>query len=228
MKIKITKMRITVNKKLFIKRFIPYWVIVLIFSIVLLFKGYSNDLKPQFRYVKPMHKHFSSSQNYSFQESDAVYDSMLRYNITSFPYQELPIEIKGCDYEENCSEDEYLHRDGSIYVPYCRFNIHQNIKALIYLGIADCYIPVVVTYSNDSIIDEKALNIGFGDIYCGETTEDFLRIDTNYNIYVSDTITKYLCETPDVVQTKYVLYKVGTIFMDGKITISDTMLKIIN
>lgn len=38
----------------------------------------------------------------------------------------------------------------------------------------------------------------------------------------------YLCETTDVIQTKYVLYKVGTISMDGKITISDTMQRIID
>lgn len=222
-------MKIVSSKIIYCKHVIFCIYTLTTFFLMIMFESCSNSSQKQSQYSNKNIKPFLSSKPINIQEEYIIQDSTLKYDTFSFFQKELPIELKGCEYEEsNYPNKEHFYRNGTEYIAYCSFNINKNIYALISLGIADCYIPIISTYIKDSIIDMKEVNIGFGDLYCGETTGDYLRIDTNYNIYVSDTITEYICESLDSIKVKrikYVLYKVGYISFDGQITISDTMRK---
>lgn len=224
-------MKTVFTKIIYFKHIISCVSIVTISSIMLLCESCGGNSKKQSQYSDNSIKQVIPSKPVNIQEEYIIQDSIMEYGVFSSLQKELPIEIKGCEYEEGSSpEEKHYHRNGTEYIAYCRFNINHDVYALISLGLADCYIPIISTYIKDSLIDEKEVNIGFGDIYSGETTGDYLRIDQNHDIYVSDTVTEYTCETLDTTnkkRIKYVLYKVGNISSDGRITISNIIRKII-
>ena len=150
--------------------------------------------------------------------------------LAKFPRKELPISINGCE-----EDDENLYEfDGIKYnqfenercFAYCQIPTNTNFKAVITLGLADCYIPILTTYKPDGkVIDRKALSIGYCGGDCGFTCEEIMSISEDFKIYVADSIKSYECdsegnEIPGTLE-HYVVFKEGKLLPDGRIELSE-------
>jgi len=144
----------------------------------------------------------------------------------------LPLIIKGC----NVNPDSYKRfSDSSKYVtgyslPYGQAYTNGAYVAVITLGAADCYLPILTTYKpNGEIIDEKGIAIGRCGGDCGFTCEEFMTLRKDFTFYASDTITTYECdslgnETPGTHEC-YVAYIEGKVKPDGTIEMSEEIKK---
>ncbi len=154
--------------------------------------------------------------------------------LKSFSYATLPVVIKGCSInvdklvEFQANESRKFNKDYSY--AYCRIPTNGNYIAAITLGVADCYLPVLRTYTlKGEIIDEKVLSIGYGEIDCGEHTEDYMILEKDYKIYISDTINSCECDSSfNVIKEtckQYVIFKKGSLLPDGKIELTKEIRK---
>lgn len=151
-----------------------------------------------------------------------------------FSHATLPIIIKGCSinvdklFEFQANESRKFNKDYSY--AYCQMPTNGNFIATIALGVADCYLPVLTTYTlKGEIIDKKVLSIGYGEIDCGEHTEDYMILEKDYKIYISDTINICECDSSyNVIEEtceQYVIYKKGRLLPDGKIELTEEIRK---
>jgi len=135
-------------------------------------------------------------------EANRQFDSF-RHN---FAPANLPLTIKGCYLVAAIKADNYVELTKKRYplyvdndngdIAYCLFKTNGDYTALISLGRADCYIPILTTYDRvGKKIDEKEINIGGCGFDCGFTCEEFMTIKADYTIYTSDTITSFECDT---------------------------------
>ena len=165
-----------------------------------------------------------------------VNDEFTSY-LDNFKKVELPISIKGC----LLTSDGLKEIDGKKFDKYNPENSYAyrqiptngTYLATITLGIADCYLPVLTTYKpNGEIIDKKTIAIGGCGSDCGFTCEEFMKIDKDYKIYTSDTISTYECDSlgNEISGTYkyYVAYKTGMLTTEGKIVLSNEKKKKIN
>lgn len=143
--------------------------------------------------------------------------------IDQFPAKKLPIKINGCSDEildlpkldiklsSKFSKDvEFEHIYGII-------PSKGNYITTLTLGVADCFIPILSTYKlNGEIIDSKPINIGYcGPDPCYECVEN-MTINSEYRIYVADTIKTFDCD--DNFNVIPGTEKIKVIFKDGKLT----------
>ncbi|MDX9697646.1 MAG: hypothetical protein RBT49_17775 [Bacteroidales bacterium] len=162
--------------------------------------------------------------------TNSEFSNYLKY----FNHAILPIEIKGCSinvdelFEFSSNKSRKFNMDYSY--AYCQIPTNGNFIATIVLGVADCYLPVLTTYTlNGEIIDKKVLSIGYGEIDCGQHTEDYMILEKDYKINISDTLNICECDSSynliEETCQQYVIYKKGRILSDGKIELTDEIKK---
>lgn len=179
----------------------------------------------------------NTNQDSTFKEEESVFpkvnDDFSRY-IEKFQETELPITIKGCSVDPS----DFYEFDGELFRRYNEDNSYPYLNiptngiyiALVTLGIADCYLPVLTTYKlNGEIIDEKTIAIGHCSGDCGFDCEEFMTIKSDYSIYTADTISAYECDSdgkmiPETFE-HYIVYREGKLLPDGKIQLSDEIRK---
>lgn len=157
--------------------------------------------------------------------------------LDNFKKRELPISIKGClitsDGLKEFDGKEFSKYNSENSYAYRQIPTNGTYIATITLGLADCFLPVLTTYKpNGEIIDKKTIAIGGCGSDCGFTCEEYMRIDKDYSIYTSDTISTYVCdslgnETPGTYEY-YVAYRRGKLTTEGKIILSNEKKKILN
>ncbi|WAC03059.1 hypothetical protein N7U66_05370 [Lacinutrix neustonica] len=143
--------------------------------------------------------------------------------IDQFPTKTLPIKINGCTDEildlpkldiklssEYTKDAEYEHIYGKI-------STNGNYISTITLGEADCFVPILNTYKlNGEKIDSKPINIGYcGPDPCYECVEN-MTIDSEYRIYVADTIKTSDCD--DNFNAIAGTEKIKVVYKEGKLT----------
>jgi len=143
--------------------------------------------------------------------------------IDQFPTKTLPIKINGCTDEildlpkldiklssEYSKDAEYEHIYGII-------PSNGNYISTITLGEADCFVPILTTYKlNGERIDSKPINIGYcGPDPCYECVEN-MTINSEYRIYVADTIKTSDCD--DNFNSIAGTEKIKVVYKEGKLT----------
>jgi hypothetical protein len=166
------------------------------------------------------------SVNSSFIEVNDDFDLYL----DNFERTDLPIIIKGCEQDVHGLK-EFDGIKSAKYNDNYSFAFRQiptngTFIATVTLGVADCYLPVLTTYKlTGEKIDSKTISIGYCGSDCGYTCSEFMRIDSEYNIYVSDSVKSYECDSLgyEIPGTKeeYVIYKRGKLLTTGKIELSE-------
>jgi hypothetical protein len=141
--------------------------------------------------------------------------------IEQFPTKTLPLQINGCEIldlpklnfklsSEYATDSEYEHIYGII-------PSNGNYISTITLGQADCFIPVLSTYKlNGEKIDSKPIGIGYcGPDPCYDCVEN-MTINSEYQIYVVDTMKIYDCDTNynEIAGTE----KIKVVYKEGKLT----------
>lgn len=151
--------------------------------------------------------------------------------LAKFKPLKCPLLFKGCLYNpasmvpfDSLADAPYVEGyQGLYYVG--RLPETDKFIATLSVGAADCYVPVVTTYTHQGErIDSKNVAIGYCGSDCGYACEEFMRINEDYSMYTSDTITTAECDSlgnviPSTTQ-HYVIYKSGRIAADGKIQLS--------
>ncbi|HWY98604.1 MAG TPA: hypothetical protein VNY36_05940 [Bacteroidia bacterium] len=152
--------------------------------------------------------------------------------LKKFKHHEIPLAIKGCKinmshiadtFKISASDSLYMPLEG--FIPYCTFKTNGNYVAIIYLGEADCLLPVIRTYNKTGkMIDEKGIAIGGCGVGPGFTCEEYMTLRKDYTLYTSDTISvseiDSLGNEIKGTETKYVVYKEGRLLSSGKIELS--------
>jgi hypothetical protein len=97
--------------------------------------------------------------------------------------------------------------------------------AVIYLGLADCTLPYLITYTpKGEKIDEGFFGIGGCGAGPGFECEEFMTIRKDFTVYTSDTILSADVDSLgyNIKSTEeyFVLYKEGKILPNGKIELS--------
>lgn len=175
------------------------------------------------------------TKNDCFIDNKVTNDEFSNY-LKCFSHATLPIEIKGCSmnvdnlFEFQAKKSRKFNMDYSY--AYCQIPTNGNFIATIILGVADCYLPVLTTYTlNGEIIDKKVLSIGYGEIDCGQHTEDYLILGKDYKIYVSDTLSICECDNSNHLLEgtckKHVIYKKGCLLPNGEIELTEELQKIL-
>jgi len=155
-------------------------------------------------------------------EANTQFDSFKN----EFPIVELPVRIKGCQTEylsstKEISEDKYPHYINSKEGIFGTFKTNGNYIALLTLGEADCFSPILTTYDNEgNKIDEEILMFGDGSDL-GFISEEFMVIRPDFSIFYSDTVISF---QPDSLGNQvpgtymhYVKYKTGKLLPTGRI-----------
>lgn len=173
---------------------------------------------------------FSESQKPEFHEVSGEFAAYLK----NFRKTDLPVAIKGCVLNYNglayFDGTKYIQFNEDYSYAYSQIPTNGNYVATITLGLADCLLPVLTTYKPDGrIIDRKTIAIGYCGSDCGYSCEEFMSISKDFNIYTSDTISTYDCdslgyEIPGTYKY-YVIYKEGKLQANGKIQLSEEMKK---
>ncbi|WP_181308931.1 hypothetical protein [Rufibacter sp. XAAS-G3-1] len=153
-----------------------------------------------------------------------------------FPKTQLPIIIKGCYIERKGLKEfdgnEFKSYEDQYSLSYKSIPTNGDYTAIISLGAADCYLPILTTFKpNGEKIDSKTIAIGYCGSDCGYTCEEFMTIRKDFSVYVSDTITSAECDTlsniiPGTTE-KYVIYKTGKLLQDGRIELTEEIKKIL-
>jgi hypothetical protein len=160
--------------------------------------------------------------------------------LIKFKNADLPISIDGCSYDfENMIElndkqyrkfinHDLYPNDQSFF--YKRIPSNGNYITTITLRATDCFLPVLTTYNTrGEIIDEKTIAIGYCGSDCGFNCEEFMTIKKDFSIYVSDTISRYQCDSlaEEIASTHeyYVIYKKGKLLSNGKIQLTNEIKK---
>jgi hypothetical protein len=149
-----------------------------------------------------------------------------------FKPMDLPIAIKGCYIEPAKFTELPISKypgfvtDSDNEYSFCTFKANGDYTAIITLGPADCFFPILTTYDKEGkVIDKKNVVIGKCGADCGFTCEEYMTISADYSLYTSDTLTTFKCDTTGNVipNTKehYVVYKKGKLLSSGKIELSD-------
>ena len=169
-------------------------------------------------------------------ETDTVDQSFIEVNdefdlyLKNFERTDLPIIVKACEQGVNGLKEfdgkkSAKYNDNYSYA-FRQIPANGTFIATVTLGVADCYLPVLTTYKlTGEKIDSKTISIGYCRSDCGYTCSEFMRIDSEYNIYVSDSVKTYECdslghETPGT-KEEYVIYKKGRLLTTGEIELSD-------
>lgn len=168
----------------------------------------------------------------SCQQHDARFDAYKQ----KFKEFKLPLVIKGCYLSDSNFIEVSPRQDTPVIIDrilaYCSVPANGNYYATITLAPADCYVPVLTTFNKEgNKIDEKAINIGGCGADCGFTCEEYMIINKDYSIYVSDTISQTKCdsmgnEIPGTTE-HYVNYKTGKLLSNGKIKLSEEKKKVL-
>lgn len=146
----------------------------------------------------------------------------------------LPVAMKGCFGKSYSlpliSPDSLTYDNEDGILPYCTFKTNGDYYAAVRIGLADCALPILITYDKDgNVIDEKSLGIGMGGFGPGYSCEEFTIIKSDFTIYSSDTISEAKTDSlgREIKGTKvtYVIYKKGRLLSSGKIELSDTLRK---
>ncbi len=144
---------------------------------------------------------------------------------------ELPLVVRACNVNtdglERYSDIDTLYmRQGTI--PYCRFKTNGDYVAVISLGMADCLLPVLTTWTKDGKqIDQQDIAIGYCGSGPGFECDEFMTLDKYFTLYTSDTISSVdidsLGQEIQETKKKYVYYRKGRLLNSGKIELSDTV-----
>ncbi len=202
--------------------------ILLIITIVLISSCKSENKKD---------KNLISKHQKSISAIPKVNDQFQDF-IDQFPIKTLPIKINGCTDEildlpkldiklssEYSKDAKYEHIYGVI-------PSSGNYISTITLGEADCFVPILNTYKlNGKIIDSKPINIGScGFDPCYDCVENMI-IDSEYRIYVADTIKTSDCDENfnSIAGTEKikVVYKKGKLTKKGTIELTNEIEKIL-
>jgi hypothetical protein len=182
---------------------------ILLWSILLISCGHSTIKKPKLLEPNPVF--------------------LKDYKLTS-----LPLVMKGCKVNGlplmNYTDLEKTQDDGTI--PYCTFKTNGNYYAVIRLGLADCFLPQLITYDqNGKKIDKKTIAIGYCGCGPGFHSEEYTVIHKDFLIYTSDTIS--ITEVDSLgneiksTQEKYIVYKKGMLLKTGKIELTGEIKKVL-
>ena len=152
----------------------------------------------------------------------------LRLYLQYFKTVDLPIVIKNClinidDLKEfNIGEYSKFNRDYSY--AYAEIPANGNYIAVITLGVADCYLPVLTTYTFEGkIIDKQAIAIGYN-----TDCMSFMTIESDYTIFTADTVIEYDDDgMGDDIIEKYIIYRIGQLLPNGKIELSAEKKKVL-
>ena len=146
-----------------------------------------------------------------------------------FLKEELPVIFKSCDspitglYQFDGKSFSKFSQEYSLSLNQVPSN--GNYIALITLAATECYLPILTTYDNNGEkIDEKKLSLGYCGSDCGYDCSEFMIINEDYTIYVSDTISSSECDSlgqiiPNTTEN-YVIYKEGELLKNGRIEFS--------
>jgi hypothetical protein len=150
--------------------------------------------------------------------------------LKKFKTTPLPLIIKACKVSTvGCNSfddtDTLFIKELSGWVPYYKFKPNGNYIAVISLGMADCSLPILTTYTIDGKkIDEESIAIGGCGAGPGFTCEEFMTVRKDYTLYTSDTIREAALDSlgNDIKGTeeKYVVYKKGRLLSSGKIELT--------
>jgi hypothetical protein len=154
--------------------------------------------------------------------------------LNEYRFTTLPLKIRGCKENGlplmNNSDLEKTQDDGTI--PYCTFNTNGEYYAVIRLGLADCFLPQLITYDlNGKKIDAKTIAIGYCGCGPGFHCEEFTVIQKDFTIYTSDTIS--IAEVDSLgyeiksTLEKYIVYKKGKLLNTGKIELTGEIKKVL-
>jgi hypothetical protein len=172
----------------------------------------------------------SKQEEIMFPQVNDDFDGFLR----NFDKTQLPLEIKGCylsDKEvKEFKGDHFKKYVDEYHYGYKQFPANGNFIAIITLGAADCFLPVLTTFKlTGEKIDSKSISIGYCGSDCGYSCEEFMTIKEDYTIYVSDTISSSECDSlgniiPGTTEN-YVIYKSGELLENGMIELSEEIRK---
>lgn len=193
----------------------------LIFLVIILILSSCN--------TKPEKDPNSKSENSIIDSEIPQVNDEFQSFIDQFPLKELPIKIMGCEIKVKDSEKlnktiSEQYEENPNYV-FGKFKTNGVYVAVISLGIADCYLPVITTYKlNGQKIDSKTIAIGgCGDGPCFEC-EEFMTIDEELNIYTANIISISECdgdyEPIPGTESKEEVFKQGRILSNGQIELS--------
>jgi hypothetical protein len=153
-----------------------------------------------------------------------------------FKVFKLPVAVKGCYINDSNLLVLTPQQDTPVYkdkiLAYCSFATNGKYFAALTVSPGDCYVPILYTYDEQgNKIDEKQIVIGGCGADCGFTCEEYMVINADYSIYISDTISECQCDTlgNEIPGTKqhYVIYKTGRLLSTGKIELSEEMKKVL-
>jgi len=169
------------------------------------------------------------------EDQSLVTDSFSIY-LSNFKELNLPVVIKPCrDEPKNLVSfdgQKFKKYRKDIGFAYGQIPTNGDYIAIITLGISDCLLPVLTTYKTDGqIIDEKTISIGYCGFDCGYDCREFMTLEEDYVIFVSDTINTYECDSLgyEILGTRehYVIYKKGRLLNNGRIELTDEMKNIL-
>jgi len=161
----------------------------------------------------------------SIVETNWLNDS-LRLYLQYFKTVDLPIVINGCSINiDNLKAfyNEYGDDFPSDYA-YAQIPTNGNYIAVIRLGVAEDYLPILTTYTFEGKIIDEQVMAGQYSTGC----RSFMKIEHDYTIFTADTIIDYndfdLC---DYIVEKYIIYRIGQLLPNGKIKLSEEQKKVL-
>ena len=166
----------------------------------------------------------SENESITQEENAEQFQSFL----DKFEKVKLPIEIKGCEFDYT----KYSSFDDGNSFRYGQIETNGNYIAVVTLGAADCFLPILTTYKKTGEqIDSKTIAIGYcGDGPCFECDE-FMTIKEDYSIYTVDTMKTSECDEDynPILGTESIeiTYKKGKLSESGLIELSEELKKII-
>jgi len=178
---------------------------------------------------------FGCGKSNKTDSSDNMDKELFENFLNQFENSDLPMTVKACRMSRDkefpeLTSDKYspFIPKGQIELAYCKFKTNGDFIATVSLGLADCLLPILTTWTKDGKqINRQTIGIGYCGSGPGYNCEEFMRIDKNFVLYTSDTIASYdldsLDRTISGTLRNYVIYKQGKLLSSGKIELSDTI-----
>ncbi len=166
-----------------------------------------------------------STETGSTRTTDTVFTSYLKH----FKTIKLPVSLNACAMNgeglEALIDEAFIKYGDYPRMAYGQIPPNGDYFATLTLANADCFVPTLTTFKADgTIIDKKSLMIhGCGDD-CGFACQTHMSIGKDLDIYFSETISTYECDSVGEAvpgsYEHYVIYKKGRMLPDGKIELS--------
>ena len=142
---------------------------------------------------------------------------------TALKKSTLPFELHACRIQPpglpDLDPDQSEEFPG--FVPYCELPGNDQFKIIVFVSVADCAIPMIVTYDNNG--NEISSIVTNGGNCHGELTmrcTSYLKINSDFSIFSCDSAFVDPTDSCEVgIKHSYFVNKEGKIGSDGKVSI---------